>query len=106
MAADDQAIRVVARVTVTYEHAICDHAPEIFCGFGVNLSRVRIGTGRQIDLGLGYVQKAPGLTGCLRACLFGRQHVIRWSGDIGRALWHGAQSAEGSNQMQGWSSIV
>ena len=106
MAAHDQPIGVVARLTVTREHAICDHAPKIFCGFGVNLGRVRVGAGRQIDLGLGDVQKAPGLAGGLRARLVGRQHVIRWSGDIGRALWHRAQSGEGSNQMQGWSSIV
>ncbi len=106
VAAHDQAIGVVARLAVSHEHALRDHAPEILRGPGVDLGRIRIGAGRQIDLGLGDMQEAPGLAGRLRARLFGRQHVIGWSGNIGRALRHGPQSGEGSNQMQGWFSLV
>ena len=82
------------------QHSFAEHAIEILPGHGIYVRIVRIGTDRQIDLGLGDMEKTPRLAFGMLARLRAREHVVGRCEDFGGAARRGAQGAEGLNERQ------
>jgi hypothetical protein len=96
--AHDQPVEVIARRAVLLQHPFLEHPVEVLLALGVDRRAVGIGAGRQIDLGLGDVQEAPGLAGGAFAGLLAVEHVIGRRGHFGGFIGKGAQAGEGANE--------
>ena len=70
------AIEIEIRLRVLPERAPGDEALEVLPSLGIDLRRVNICGGRQIDLRLAHVEEAQRVAGSKVARLFGGHHIV------------------------------
>ena len=100
--AHDLAVEIEMRLRVLPERALGDQPPEVLPSLGIDLRRVSIRRGRQIDLRLADVQEAQGIAGGDLARLLGRHHVVRQLTNAGRQRRLGAQCCKRLNDGHEW----
>ena len=105
MIAHGQAIDVEAGGLLAHQHALVDHAADVFGALGVDLGGVGIGVRRQIDFGLRDVQEAPRPALGHSPCLLGVDHVIGRGDDIAGAAGGGTKGGERTQKRQGHNDL-
>jgi hypothetical protein len=95
--AHDEPVEVQARFSLLLQRSFGDELLKIFNGFSINGVAVKIGSGRQIDLGPRHVQKAEWLTLREGTRFFSVHDVVRDTGYSLGALGRRTQSAKGTN---------
>ena len=88
--AESESVDVVRRRCIAHQHARITHAGEVLGALRIDRARERVGARRQVDLGLGDVQKAPRLARGAGTRLVARKDVVGRGGDLGGARGRGA----------------
>ena len=97
-------IDVVTGDIITHQYALPQHLLQVSGCPGIHLGRMWVSGFREVNLGLGDMQKTPGTSGYPHPGLGTAENIIRRGDYIDGPLCNGAQGGKGSYQRHGLST--
>jgi hypothetical protein len=84
------AIEVESRRVIAHEDAVAHQPLQVFSAFRIDLRRIHIDAGLEVDLRFDHVEERQGLVSSHRACLVARQYIVGRARHLGAKIRTGA----------------